>query len=142
LAKKDLSDEQKLAAIKNICDNKTRDNYSCWLIPIDNVSINKTACTTQVIKADIENNDIKPHKSAVKKLSLKMCKILKFLILVIILAFASYYAYQAYQSFHPRNEHSVENVQQKRTNSKLNKAQKNHPKKKIVSNKSTSKKSS
>lgn len=33
----DATDEKKLAAIKAICDEGTRDNYTCWLVPIDSV---------------------------------------------------------------------------------------------------------
>lgn len=32
------SDQEKLALIKEECDGKTKDNYTCWLIPIDSVS--------------------------------------------------------------------------------------------------------
>lgn len=34
-----LDDAQKLAEIKGICDGRTRDNYTCWLIPIDKAEI-------------------------------------------------------------------------------------------------------
>lgn len=37
LADENLSDADKIKMIKNICDGKTRDNYTCWLIPIDEV---------------------------------------------------------------------------------------------------------
>lgn len=37
LADTSLDDVAKLAAIKEICDDKTRDNYTCWLIPVDEV---------------------------------------------------------------------------------------------------------
>lgn len=37
-----LDDNGKINGIKNICDNKTRDNYTCWLIPIDKVTIEPT----------------------------------------------------------------------------------------------------
>lgn len=33
----DATDEEKLAAIKAICDEGTRDNYTCWLVPIDGI---------------------------------------------------------------------------------------------------------
>ena len=33
----DIPDPNKLALIKSECDGKTRDNYTCWLIPIDKV---------------------------------------------------------------------------------------------------------
>lgn len=37
LSDKKLDDQGKLDAIFSICDGKTRDNYTCWLIPIDKV---------------------------------------------------------------------------------------------------------
>ena len=37
VAEESLSDEDKIAAIKSVCDGKTKDNYSCWLIPINEV---------------------------------------------------------------------------------------------------------
>lgn len=37
LSNTNLSDEEKINEIKNVCDGKTRDNYTCWLIPIDKV---------------------------------------------------------------------------------------------------------
>lgn len=37
LSDKTLDDRGKIAAIRHICDGKTRDNYTCWLIPIDRV---------------------------------------------------------------------------------------------------------
>lgn len=32
-----LNDDQKLSAIKSVCDGNTKDNYTCYLIPIENV---------------------------------------------------------------------------------------------------------
>ena len=37
LADETLDDEGKIAAIKVVCDGNTRDNYTCWLVPIDEV---------------------------------------------------------------------------------------------------------
>jgi serine/threonine protein phosphatase PrpC len=37
MAEESLSDADKIAAIKSICDGKTKDNYSCWLIPVNEV---------------------------------------------------------------------------------------------------------
>lgn len=37
LADDTLDDEGKIKAIKAVCDGKTRDNYTCWLIPVDAV---------------------------------------------------------------------------------------------------------
>lgn len=33
-----LTDEGKLCAIRGVCEGKTRDNHTCWLIPIDKVT--------------------------------------------------------------------------------------------------------
>lgn len=41
LSEPTLDDEGKIAAIKSICDGNTKDNYTCWLIPI--TSVNKEA---------------------------------------------------------------------------------------------------
>lgn len=57
LADPSLDDKAKLAAIKAICDGKTRDNYSCWLIPIDNVEINERGFSSFTIQAEMENKD-------------------------------------------------------------------------------------
>lgn len=54
LADKKLDDSQKLAKIKSICDGNTRDNYTCWLIPIDKVKIKSKSDLSQVIQADAE----------------------------------------------------------------------------------------
>ena len=51
IADPQLDDVGKLQAIKAICDGKTKDNYTCWLIPVDEV-ITKSA-------AD-ENKEQKP----------------------------------------------------------------------------------
>ena len=40
-----VSDEEKIEAIKAVCDNKTKDNYTCILVPINDV-----------INDDIQNN--------------------------------------------------------------------------------------
>lgn len=37
LANGALDDQGKIKAIKEVCDGKTRDNYTCWLIPVDQV---------------------------------------------------------------------------------------------------------
>lgn len=41
LSDKNSSDNQKLDAIKEVCDGKTKDNYTCYLIPIDDVVLEK-----------------------------------------------------------------------------------------------------
>lgn len=37
LADRNTKDKEKLEAIKQVCDGKTKDNYTCYLIPIDKV---------------------------------------------------------------------------------------------------------
>ena len=37
LANGALDDQGKIKAIKEVCNGKTRDNYTCWLIPVDQV---------------------------------------------------------------------------------------------------------
>ena len=37
LSDSSLDDAGKLLAIKNVCDDKTHDNYTCWLIPVEQV---------------------------------------------------------------------------------------------------------
>lgn len=39
LADNTLDDKGKMTAIRKICDGRTQDNYSCWLIPIDKVFV-------------------------------------------------------------------------------------------------------
>lgn len=73
LADKKLDDSQKLAKIKSICDGNTRDNYTCWLIPIDKVKIKSNSDLSQVIQADVEGETevmplpVKPTKQDEKK---------------------------------------------------------------------------
>lgn len=65
LADMSSDDEGKIKAIRENCDNQTRDNYTCWLIPIDNVekeSIDggirdEDVVATVVYEDDIENNN-------------------------------------------------------------------------------------
>ncbi len=52
LAQDNLSDELKLAKIKSICANRTKDNYTCWLIPIDKANVKETnSKNTHIIQA-------------------------------------------------------------------------------------------
>ena len=58
-----LSDEEKLAAIKTICDGKTRDNYTCWLIPVEEARIQNDSAVSNVIQADEECMEVIPVKA-------------------------------------------------------------------------------
>ena len=55
LAEKKLSDEEKLAQIKAICDGNTRDNYTCWLVPVDKVNIAQRTDVTPAIVAESQD---------------------------------------------------------------------------------------
>lgn len=58
LALPGVSDAEKLALIKGICDKDTRDNYTCWLVPIDKVQIDAKETENSVIKAsEVEDGD-------------------------------------------------------------------------------------
>lgn len=37
LSNGEWNDDAKISAIKAVCDGNTRDNYTCWLVPIENV---------------------------------------------------------------------------------------------------------
>ena len=58
LSNPSLNDEDKIAAIKNICDEgNTRDNYTCYLVPIDNVvaePLFDAATTEEEIEGEVE----------------------------------------------------------------------------------------
>ena len=76
LAEATLNDEQKLCKIKKVCYGSTRDNYSCWLIPIDSVDIkSSTSETTTVIKAEenVADEDISNDKQRTKTQNMENC---------------------------------------------------------------------
>lgn len=59
LADNSLDDKEKIAAIKAICDDKTRDNYTCWLIPIESVNAESTdVAQEEEIVAVVESENI------------------------------------------------------------------------------------
>lgn len=66
LASSDLSKVEKLSAIKSICDGLTRDNYTCWLIPIEEVDIKNSQNCLHVIKADTLKNETKESRQSIK----------------------------------------------------------------------------
>lgn len=74
IADKTIDDSKKLAKIKSICDGKTKDNYTCWLIPIDKVEINKSISDKTdeiVLKADLENQEEKTcHGESIEHIEL------------------------------------------------------------------------
>ena len=62
LADSSLDDSQKLSAIKTICDGKTRDNYTCWLIPVEEARIQNDSTVSNVIQAEEECMEVTPMK--------------------------------------------------------------------------------
>lgn len=55
-----LDDNGKLQAIRNVCDNKTRDNYTCWLIPIDSVEgVAVGEAEDEVVAVAVESEPVK-----------------------------------------------------------------------------------
>lgn len=48
LSDENLDDQGKINAIKEVCDGRTRDNYTCWLIPIDKVEAEATDTATSM----------------------------------------------------------------------------------------------
>ncbi len=78
LANTDLDDKGKLNAIKQVCDGKTKDNYTCYLIPIDNVKLeandkNESNDIIQAIEANKQKENQKEKFSYLKE-SLKRIK--------------------------------------------------------------------
>lgn len=64
LSKVSLSDEEKLAAIKAICDeNNTRDNYTCYLVPIESV-IPEPLFDAAAVEEEIEG-EVEPEEPVV-----------------------------------------------------------------------------
>lgn len=73
IADQNLDDRKKLAIIKNICDGKTKDNHTCWLISIDKVETNKSISDKTdeiVLKADLENQEKTCHSESVEYVEL------------------------------------------------------------------------
>lgn len=82
LANKKLRDQKKLDAIKSVCNGKTRDNYTCWLIPVDKVSgVNENSATEDdvIVALSEEERDENPkeHTSSVINLLSKFISFFK-----------------------------------------------------------------
>lgn len=60
LADTALNDDGKITAVKAVCDDHTRDNYSCWLIHVGSVTAESTDVTQKeevVAFVELENTD-------------------------------------------------------------------------------------
>ena len=121
LADKKLNDIQKLTEIKNICDGNTRDNYSCWLIPIEKVKLKDSAWLSQVIQADSEEEDEKKQKKEAsirvsdkaslpkkksKRLSNRFWWVLTVMAALLLLG-----VYLAYGFFNPSKSENIEKTE-------------------------------
>lgn len=65
LSNKKLTDSQKLEAIKQVCDGNTKDNYTCYLIPIEDVILDKNETTNSedmVAGVELEMEEDSLHK--------------------------------------------------------------------------------
>lgn len=107
LADKSLNDKGKLAAIKAECDRKTRDNYTCWLIPVDKVVAEKSDIADEavvmtemmddeskdeVVMVGRHNPQSSAHSSMKKKgVSTKLIAMLAIIILLAASCFGAYY---------------------------------------------------
>lgn len=59
LADSTLDDKGKIAEIKAVCDDNTRDNYTCWLIPIESVKAESTdVAQEEEIVAVVESENV------------------------------------------------------------------------------------
>ena len=82
LANKKLNDQEKLDAIKSVCDGNTRDNYSCWLVHIDKVSGENESSVTEddvivALSEEEQNETSKEHTSSVINLLSKFISFFK-----------------------------------------------------------------
>ncbi len=61
LADNSLDDRGKIDAIKTVCYGKTRDNYTCWLIPIDSVIAEDIDVKQDEEAVAVVENSYPPH---------------------------------------------------------------------------------
>ena len=66
LARPDLDDEEKLAEIERAGEGRNRDNYSCWLIPVEKVAIEAGEAISPVIMAEEEYVPHQPQEQAAR----------------------------------------------------------------------------
>lgn len=97
LSDKKLNDSQKLEAIKQVCDGNTKDNYTCYLIPIDDVKQEKEDNITVQeslvvgVEADVVSVNVPlPEKKALRGMLLWLMAIVIFLVLIGCLLYLKY----------------------------------------------------
>ena len=83
-------DDARIAAIKEQCDERTRDNYTCWLIPIDKVTREATDHSTAedevVAIVEAEEESEAPTKEGVSNTGSNW---MKYAIIVVLLVLAA-----------------------------------------------------
>ena len=83
-----LDDSGKIKAIKEVCDGKTRDNYSCWLVPVDAVEGKAASSDAEnVVVAVVEeaNGPVVEDAPTVKKIKQVRKHTAKFPVLKVII---------------------------------------------------------
>lgn len=70
LSEETLDDDGKIAAIKSICDGNTKDNYTCWLVPITNVETEATDVIGEN-EIEVQVEPIQPTETSTKPISFK-----------------------------------------------------------------------
>lgn len=95
LSDKIMNDSQKLKAIKQVCDGNTKDNYTCYLIPIEDVKEEKgdrgTEQTDIVIGIEA---DVVPINTSLPKKPLLQNKLLWLLAIVAFFALIGYFLFE------------------------------------------------
>ena len=111
LSDKKLNDSQKLDAIKQVCDGKTKDNYTCYLIPVDDVVMedgNETPSQEDVILG-VELVDIKTHeeKNFLSDLIEKVRKLKWYMLLIPLILIGAGAFYINYDDNSPKEDNNI-----------------------------------
>lgn len=89
-----LTDDERISAIKSICDGNTRDNYTCWLIPVKYVKLEKTDAPIEdetIAVIELEANLVAQQgQKAMSKYTRKRA-LLVLLFMVILIALSMYF---------------------------------------------------
>ena len=111
LSDKKLNDSQKLDAIKQVCDGNTKDNYTCYLIPVDDVVMedgNETPSQEDVILG-VELVDIKTHeeKNLLSNLKEKVRKLKWYMLFIPLILIGAGAFYINYDDNSPKEDNNI-----------------------------------
>lgn len=132
IADRNLDDWGKLSTIRNICSHDTRDNYSCWLIPVLDGGKEKTNFTTGYIKdlksdsrGGVQRNLSLINPTGKRKQSDLGKQIFLWIASVLILIFAIFVIYSVFaklsHGYPKENVNAKEQIlKQKKSNNKSN----------------------